>query len=268
MLRARISCGDGDPAVWEGRAPILFPVIGMIHDNRYCLGDREFPMPKHGFARDSTFVVDQFAAGSANLTLTESARTLSLYPFAFALAIHFAIEGSALLMTAEIVNRGKQPMPFSFGFHPAFRWPLTFGAQRGEHRIRFAEAEAVPLRRLDSDGFLTSALHDSPIEERILKLSDDLFVDDALIFEGIASRSVRYGVSGHAALDIAFSGINTLGVWTKPGAEFICIEPWAGISEPEDWHGGFRDKPGSRMLAPGETDRYEMTIALVKDFDA
>ncbi|WP_420605562.1 aldose 1-epimerase family protein [Novosphingopyxis sp.] len=258
---------DGDPHIWKGRAPILFPVIGLLHDDGYRLDDRRYAMPKHGFARDADFAAEQSAPDSAVLTLTDSPETFARYPFRFTLAIRFALEGAALRITATIANRGDDPMPFSFGFHPAFRWPLPYGAPRDGHRIRFAAPEGVPLRRIDGDGFLTPVLHDSLIRDRILMLHDEQFVDDAMIFEGIASRSVRYGVPGHPALDIAFPDMSTLGVWTKPGAGYVCIEPWAGISEPEGWDGDLRDKPGSRRLAPGDARRFGMTIALKEDFD-
>ncbi len=258
---------DGDPRVWKGRAPILFPAIGLLHGGGYRLGDRRFAMPKHGFARHADFTVDQSAAGSATLTLIENPATLALYPFRFTLAIRFALEGAALIVTADISNRSADAMPFSFGFHPAFCWPLPFGAPRERHRIRFAEPENVPLRRINSDGFLTPVLHESPIAAQVLTLDDDQFADDAMIFDNIASRSVRYGTPGFPALEIEFPDMDTLGVWTKPGAHYICIEPWAGISEPADWSGDFRGKPGSRLLAAGDTHRFTMTAALKEDFD-
>ena len=258
---------DGDPAVWSGRAPILFPAIGLLHGNGYRLDGQHFDMPKHGFARDAMFAVQQTAPGSATLTLRDSAATRALYPFAFTLAVRFALEGNALAVEARITNGAADPMPFSFGFHPAFRWPLPYGAARAGHRIRFARAETAPMRRIDADGFLTPVPHDSPIADRTLMLDDSQFVDDAMIFDGIASRSVRYGVPGHPALDIAFPQMDTLGVWTKVGADYVCIEPWAGISEPEGWDGDFRDKPGGQLLAPGDTRSFSMTITLKDDFD-
>ena len=30
---------NGDPAVWKGRAPILFPIIGELANGQYRLGD-------------------------------------------------------------------------------------------------------------------------------------------------------------------------------------------------------------------------------------
>ena len=42
---------QGDPSVWYGRAPVLFPIIGQLLDGKYRYNGREYEMPKHGFAR-------------------------------------------------------------------------------------------------------------------------------------------------------------------------------------------------------------------------
>src|SRR5689334_7774098 len=60
---------DGDPAVWSGRAPILFPIVGALVDSRYHIGSRSHTLPKHGFARRSTFEVVSHDARSAALRL-------------------------------------------------------------------------------------------------------------------------------------------------------------------------------------------------------
>ena len=56
---------DGDPSVWHGRAPILFPVIGLLVNGSYRLDGTVYPMPKHGFARDSAWRVGGSAPAPA-----------------------------------------------------------------------------------------------------------------------------------------------------------------------------------------------------------
>src|ERR1700712_2863869 len=50
---------QGDPAIWAGRAPLLFPIVGTLADGAYRLGKgasaRHFELPRHGFARNSGF---------------------------------------------------------------------------------------------------------------------------------------------------------------------------------------------------------------------
>ncbi len=259
---------NGDPRFWKGRAPILFPVIGAVHDGSYRLDGQRYDMPKHGFARDRMFDIAQHEPGAASFTLRDDAQTRALYPFGFVLEIRFVLRDSELTVIASVTNSGSDAMPFSFGFHPAFRWPMPFGVPRSAHRIRFGRPETAPLRRLDAQGFLRPELLPSPIEGDMLVPEKSQFEDDAMIFAGIESRFVRFGVPGHPALDITFPDMDVLGIWTKPDAPFLCIEPWAGISEPQGWDGDFREKPGSQVLAPGDTRRFTMTISQPDDFDA
>ena len=91
----------------------------------------------------------------------------------------------------------------------------------------------------------------------------DLFVDDALILDSLVSRRVTYGASAGPKIEMSFDDFTTLGVWTKPGAEFICIEPWQGVADPAGFQGELRDKPGIVIVAPGSSRHFAMAIALV-----
>ena len=252
----------GDPSVWHGRAPILFPVIGLLQGGQYRLDDKTYTMPKHGFARHSTFEVVATTTSSAEFRLAASEATRAIYPFEFQLDIDFELSASTLTVGAVISNHGDAPMPASFGFHPALRWPLPFGRPRADHRIRFKADEPAPVRRIDSDGFLTPDAHRSPIVGNTLALRDELFVDDALIFDQLDSRRVSYGTEDSPQLEVAFADFSTLGVWTKPGAQFICIEPWHGFSDPQGFTGDIRQKPGSFEVAPGGSKTLSMSISL------
>jgi len=53
-----------------------------------------------------------------------------------------------------------------------------------------------------------------------------------------------------------------LGVWQKPGANYICIEPWAGIADPAGFAGDFRDKPGVMELAAGSSRSFRMDVTV------
>lgn len=252
---------DGDPAVWAGRAPILFPVIGMLRDDRYRLDGQVFAMPKHGFGRRSLFEVMSHAADRAVLRLRADDATRAAYPFEFALELAFTLVDARLDLVATISNHDTRPMPASFGFHPALRWPLPFGETRGEHVVRFEHDEPDPIRRLDGHGFLLDAPQASPVVGDVLALRDALFANDALIFDRLRSRRVTYGAARVPGLSIRFDDFPTLGIWTKPGAAFLCIEPWQGFADPVGFDGDLRDKPGIVVLAPGSSRRFAMSIA-------
>jgi galactose mutarotase-like enzyme len=253
----------GDPAVWAGRAPILFPIVGELADGHYRLDGRLYPMGRHGFARRASFDVVSHDEVSAVLRLAANDATRAVYPFEFTFDVAFTLSAATLTVAATVANRGDTPMPASIGFHPAFRWPLPFGQPRDEHVIRFAHDEPEPVRRLGVDGLLKREGFPTPIERDTLVLRDDLFVDDALILDRLVSRCVTYGASAGPKIEMSFDDFTTLGVWTKPGAEFICIEPWQGVADPAGFQGELRDKPGIVIVEPGSSRRFAMAIALV-----
>ncbi|WCT73254.1 aldose 1-epimerase family protein [Sphingomonas naphthae] len=253
---------DGDPAWWTGRAPILFPVIGVLNGGVYRIDGVAHPMPKHGFARHSDFAVAALAADMVALRLTDSEATRAVWPFAFTLDLIYTIAAATLTMEAVVTNADARPMPASFGYHPALRWPLPYDGSRAAHRIRFAEAEPDPVRRIDGEGLLRPDRLPTPIVGDTLALDDSLFVDDALILDSVRSRRLHFGAPGVEGLDVTFDDLPTLALWTKPGAPYLCIEPWQGIADPQAYAGDIVDKPGIVTIAPGESRRFTMTIAL------
>ena len=253
---------DGDPAWWAGRAPVLFPIVGTLNGGSFRWQGRDYPLPRHGLARQSEFTVADHERDGLILRLDPTDATRATWPFDFALEMIFTVRGATLSMTGRIGNRGPEPMPCSFGFHPALRWPLPDAPSKAGHSIRFDKPEPVSVRRLDADGLLDPVPRPSPVEGDTLALDDSLFDEDALIFDAIDSRSLIYQGPGAAKVAVDFEGMPQLGLWTKPGASFLCIEPWHGFSDPAGFDGPLDDKPGMVMIAPGESRSFSMAITI------
>ena len=252
---------SGDPAFWKGRAPLLFPIIGRLNDDTLRVGGRHYTVEKHGFARRSHFDVVDHDASSVTLRLTDSPATRAMYPFAFELDARFAVTGTKLAMTVTVRNPSDAPLPASFGYHPAFAWPLP-GADRAAHEIVFECDEPAPLHRVTPGGLIALEPKPSPVTGNYFALTDDLFADDALVWTGLNSHGLSYGVPNGASLGIAFPDTPHLGIWTKPGAAFVCVEPWAGHADPEGYTGEFRDKPGVISIAPGMSRSFRMDVTV------
>jgi len=252
---------DGPPEYWTGRAPFLFPIVGAVNDDRIHIGGHAYTMAKHGFARKREFTVVGAQSDRVTFQLAADAATRELYPFDFRLDITHRIEGATLHTEATLTNPNDVALPASFGFHPAFRWPLPWGGTRDEHAILFAEAEPAAIRRIDTGtGLVLPEPRPTPVEGERLVPRDDLFVEDALIFDQLGSRRLRFGVPGGRMIEVGFDGLPLLGVWTKPGAPFLCIEPWQGLADPVGYEGEFRAKPHVIEVAPGGERRFAMTI--------
>lgn len=254
---------DADPAFWSGRAPLLFPIVGALADDTLRHGGKVYSMPKHGFARRSAFVLNEQSASRAVFRLEDSAETRASYPFAFALDMAFTLSGMTLAMTATVHNTGGELLPFSFGYHPAFAWPLPGGADKAAHRLLFEADEPQPIRQLEkATGLMRPDGVPTPVLGRELPLDPELFRDDALIWTDLGSRRLSYGAEGGAWLDVAFPDSPMLGIWQVPGARYICIEPWQGHSDPVDYSGEFVDKPGVVLLPPGAGRSFRMDVTV------
>jgi galactose mutarotase-like enzyme len=254
---------NGDPAVWAGRAPLLFPIVGALAGGEYRVGSETYRLPRHGLARGRLFDVVTSGAAQAEFRLRADESTLEIYPFRFELLVSYVLKSATLSITTQVRNAGDVAMPASFGYHPGFRWPLPFGQARAAHFIEFDTDEPAPFRRLDAAGLLTPERHPTPIVDRRLLLADSLFDADVVIFDAIQSRAVTYGAEQGPRIRLAFPDSPYLGLWAKPGGGFVCIEPWHGVADPQSYAGDFSAKPGVFLLAPGETLPIVMQITLL-----
>lgn len=255
---------NADPAFWSGHAPVLFPIVGGLAANRYRVDGGEYELARHGFARCSAFTLVEAGEDHARFRLRDSEETRAVYPFAFELEMAFALEGTTLHTSATVRNPGDVPLPFSFGYHPAFAWPLPGGTAKADHVIAFASPEPQVVRRLDpATGLMLPGGEPTPVDGHHLALDSALFEADAMIWTDLASRSLTFGTPGGAQLAIAFPDMPMLGVWQKPGAPFLCIEPWQGHADPVGFSGDFRKKPGIVNLEPGAARTFRMDVTVL-----
>lgn len=245
---------------WPRHAPILFPIVGRLHDDTLHHAGRSWRLTQHGFARDRRFAWQERGDRACRLLLADDEATRAVYPFAFRLEVAYAVSGATLSVSLRVHNPAAETLPASLGAHPAFAWPLAPGVAKDAHTLTFAQPEPAPIRRL-SGGLLLPDAAPTPVEERTLRLHEDLFAADALIFDQLDSRSVRYAAPGAGAITLEWENLPQLGVWSKP-ADFLCVEPWHGFASPIGFDGAFADKPGLLHIAPGETAEARFTVTV------
>lgn len=252
---------QGGP-VWPRRAPILFPIVGRMPGDELIHDGVAHPIRQHGFARDSAFAVEQVSASEVVFTLTDSAGTLAAFPFPFRLEVRFSVAGSRLDIRHTVTNTGDEGFSASLGGHPGFAWPLAPGVSREAHTIEFAQDEPAPIRRI-ADGLVLPDPVATPVEGSTLRLHDELFVDDAIIFDALTSRSLVYSAPGAPAISIDFPDFPLLGVWSRAPGHYVCIEPWFGMTAPVGFTGEYDTKPGQFRLEPGESRQFAYSIGIV-----
>ena len=247
---------DGGP-LWPNHSPVLFPIVGQVAGDRIHVDGQAYGLTRHGFARRRRFAWVERSATRCSLDLRDDAATRAVYPFGFRLLLTYGIEGDTLTVDYALTNPGTDALPASLGAHPAFRWPLRGGAQT-EYRIEFANDEPAPIHRL-ADGLLDPTELSSPVEGCVLPLDPALFTQDAIIMLEPHSRTLRY-VGPEGGLEFTWTGFPHLGLWQKPGADFVCIEPWHGYASSAGWDGDLRDKPGIMIVSPGETRSFSWSV--------
>lgn len=250
---------SGDPVWWGQHAPILFPIVGWARDGRIRIDGVERPMGVHGFAASRDFTLVAATAESCTLELTDDAESRAAYPFAFRLTVTHSLTDRGLVTELAVTNPGERPLPYAFGVHPGFRWPLT-GTDRAGHRIVFAEREEPFVPVIAPGGLFSTECRPIPLDGFILALDDALFAQEALCFLDARSRTLTLeSPAGSLRMDV--EGLPHLALWSKPGAPFLCLEAWSGHGDPVGFTGELQDKPSMRRLAPGATDRARVSLA-------
>ena len=256
-VKSRELIWQGFPDVWAGRCPLLFPVVGKLKDDRYTVSEQSYTMVKHGFARRSDFTLSRQNGAILALTLTDTPSTRSCYPFAFRLTVAYALRGARLHILHTVYNPSSdETLPFSIGAHPGFNAALG-------DSIIFDKAEEPLAYRLGDDKLLAPKPERVPLDGNVLVLTKDLFIKDALIFQNPCSRSLTlHSKNAGDILKVDWYGAPVLGIWAKPGAPYVCVEPWHGIDDTTDVSGNLTEKPRVILLPPGESFQFPLTVTV------
>ncbi|KKB07526.1 aldose 1-epimerase family protein [Devosia chinhatensis] len=251
----------GDAAYWTGRSPILFPMVGRAPNDSVSIGGQRYQMGQHGFARRSNFtlVVEETDRCVYRLDASEASR--ALYPFEFRLDVEHKISGRCVTVAAEVTNLGDAIMPYGIGFHPAFAWPLP-GSGTAPHWITLDNGADPQLRRL-SGGLIDPQEQASPFHGGELALDASLFESDAMIFPQGAGAGLRYGPKAGPAIHFTWENLPNLALWSKPGARFVCLEPWHGTAAEVGGTDDLAARPYSVQLPAGASARYAFSAELV-----
>lgn len=252
------------PGIWARHAPLLFPIVGKLAQGAYQLNGTTYRLPPHGFARDLEFELVGQEAARLRYRLTASEATRSSYPFEFVLERSYELRGASVVIGTTVGNTGSSVMPFSIGEHPGFNLDWERQREIDGYYLEFDQPESGEAFLLDAQGLLSSRSRTVLDAGRRLPLSPSLFDDDALIFKRL--RSTRVALCSRVApqrLVVEFPGYPSLGIWAKPGAPYVCIEPWYGYADPAQGHDGqLMNKPGILHLAPGGSFACHYSVSL------
>lgn len=240
---------QADPSVWARHAPVLFPVVGRLRKDKFHYQGKTYSMSQHGFARDREFSLVEQEKQRLVLGLTADEESMEMYPFNFILDIIYHLHENKLTITYKVSNKDQHAMLFSIGAHPAFATPNILNQQMQEYALVFEQPETLE-RHLIENGLRTGKTILILENEQKLPLHPSLFEDDAIIFKDVKSKWVSLVVhsTGQKLVEMSIEHFPYLGIWQKVGADFVCIEPWLGITDHKDFEGDLNEKEGILSL--------------------
>jgi galactose mutarotase-like enzyme len=249
---------NGNPEFWSKHSPILFPIVGTLKNNEYYFEGKKYSLNRHGFARDMDFELIAKNDSTAVFSLVNNTNTLNVYPFEFELLLNYELTDNSLIITFKVINKNLFSMPFSIGAHPAFALPEQFE----NYSLDFEYSEELIRFELEND-LLSNVTNSIPRNENNVALHYDLFEKDALVFKKIKSKKITLLENEKPFLCIQFDDFPSLGIWTKPKAPFICLEPWLGYADTTANSGNILEKEGIKIIEANEKFKLEYSITLL-----
>ncbi|WP_299519014.1 aldose 1-epimerase family protein [Winogradskyella sp.] len=258
---------QADPNVWGSHAPNLFPIIGALKDDMYYYDSKAYKMPKHGFVRyNEDFEIVMHSESKITFKLSSNDQLKTIYPFDFEFLLTYELVDNVLHLHHSITNTDHKTIYFSLGGHPAFNCPLYNGEAYTDYILDFEKPENSASHILDMPtGLVTKKTKSVFKDGHKIQLKPDLFDEDALIFKDLQSRKVtlKHKQKG-SILSVKFDGFPYLGIWAKPKAPYVCIEPWLGIADAESTNQQFVDKEGIIALQPKADFKATYSIEIDK----
>lgn len=242
---------NANPSVWNRHAPVLFPIVGKLNNDKVMIINSLYEMNQHGFARDCDFELVNKTETELQFLLKSNEQTLVKYPFQFELYIIYAFttESNQLKITYKIVNQSVVEMPFSIGAHPGFMLPV---ANLNEFEIDFFEGDSIE-RHLLADGLFNNETETLPLINHKLNLSEEVFDKDAIVIKNCASKTISLNhKNSNFKVSCSFNDFTDLGIWAKKGNHnFVCLEPWLGYADEVGFEGDIAQKKGIILLPQG-----------------
>lgn len=253
---------DNGKVYWKRHAPVLFPIVGKLKRNQTIINGRTYEILQHGFARDMEFEPVTKLDNFHSYVLKSNKYTMARYPFDFELYNTYRQEENKLIFIYKVINTGNSNMPIGLGSHPAFKIDQD-DLKRGNYYLEFAEEETRAHFLYLIDGLVGTEYAKNILEgNRRISLNEHTFDNDAIIVKGIQNKkiSLKNSRTRKTVLTMDFNGWPYLGIWSKPGAPFICLEPWMSTADRINSTNVFAKKPDMITLTPGEEFENKFSV--------
>ena len=261
---------QGDVNIWNGHAPVLFPVCGGVKDDIIIVNGKKHDFKtKHGFVRNMEFTPVSVEKTSCAFVIKDNEETLKEYPFNFTFRILYKLSGDTLAVYYFIENESDKDMYFNVGSHEAY---ALYG-EMNEYSLEFSDDENSIKNTLIKNRLLSHDVIDYKLNGKELPLSFDI-IDEigevvpgflpnvSFVFEDIKSKRVNLNHNGTTVASIYFSDFAHMVVWMMKPGKYIAIEPWNGLPDYYDGDNVFETKRGIDVVKKGECKTLYHSITL------
>jgi len=256
----------GDQNYWGGQAPILFPFVGRLKDDIFIAKGKEYSQKQHGFFRRSKEIkLIEKTNDKLTYSLKHSKSTLEIYPYKFEFRTSYELLENKIIIQHHVENLGEDTMYFSLGEHPAFNCSLSdLNKSYDDCSLVFEKTETDLRWNLDKQGLFDNSTTKVLNNTNKLDLNTNSFDKDALVFKNLKSNQVTLVNKTEGSLiTLAFKDFPYLGIWSKPGAPFVCIEPWLGFADSQNTTQRIEEKEAVIHLAPKENFSASYSIEVL-----
>lgn len=242
---------DGNPSIWAGVSPVLFPVVGRTTNGYISFKQKKYPLNNHGFARQSLFNVAKHSLDSVTLNINTYSLEKDTFPFNLDFSVTYTLKDNTLITTFRVINSDTQIAYFSVGAHPAFKCPFDDKHQLDDYEIEFAANQQLTLHTLNNGGLFSDS---TPVNIDKIDISKNTFDNDALIYSNFEQSWAQLSEKKTGKyIKVNFDNFPWFGIWSKPGARYICLEPWCGHADNAGFNQEIQYKSGIIELNPSNS---------------
>ncbi len=201
---------------WPFQDVQIFPVIGATN---YKVNNFKLSSPtRHGFIRNMDFKISSLKDDFVELKIKSNEETKKLYPYDFEFKISYKLDFDKLIVSTKIINLSSEELLCMYGSHTAIKANEEATLELGKG---FTQYKLV-------DGLIS--LNETNILDSKIKLTKDYFKkEDTVVIKNIFNDLKLKNGFNH---EIIYSFDATLfALWSRnDNGEFVCLEPWWGIS--------------------------------------
>lgn len=256
---------QGNPQIWNGQAPLLFPLVGRLKDEEYTYGGKTYNIEIHGFARFMEFEANQETSEKIEFTLHNSELTLKKYPFKFELKIIYELNGNTIIKKHVVKNMSDDDMYYEIGGHEGYNLAFFDEERMEDYFVEFFDMDQIHTYTTDEKIMVNREKKYVPYDEMSrIYLSPEIFKNDALVLDGFKTHKVAIrNIKNNRSVTVVFDDFNFLGIWTKyMRSNYVCIEPWSSLPDCNYLGKELTEKVGIRKLGGNEAETLQYKIII------